>query len=480
MFSIRPYENQNNSINIIPQDLVDTIATITGPLRKRDLEALGKTCKHFKNLTDNAPMWKNLFLKMREFGSTKASKPSFKAAFCSALKQKTTAALLAKVFFECDNHYAKMNISEAIEMVDLSISRRGLRDQILIKALLKKAELIAEQTPHLDENNETVCDLVEEILLKDAASPEEKAQAQYLKAKVDYLVSTKTAKEISDQLSHARLDLKTPHSSKNEAMILECLMAFEGMDSSFSKTEALDCLEDILHDRSASIEHRALAALYRGKELYGQKITEEDQEAAKLFDQVVNDIDVSEKTRMTAAFDLAVMCYEHWTNLITDEKAVDYLTQIKSNEEVEEELRGMTDLYRALFHYEDRIRLSSDDEAFQLLENVDENESVGEYVRYEATLYQAIMRYDGRTDKITDAEAMALLNEIITDAGILPLMLVSKASLYKALMLYRSKDDDKKAYELLKLVATNEDAEEKDRVKANEFLILMQDSGRRT
>jgi hypothetical protein len=488
---IPPYDQQENCpINVLTKE---AFFLIRDQLRARDLLSLEQTCKHIKTNTANALIWKKLYEKMVELGSKMGLKESYKKTFLQALDQKNTFALLSQIYFESENIYKKRNIPKALEMGNMICVRTRISESIRNQTILKYAELILAQKPILEENIKIVKDSANEILNKDTTSENEKAVANYLKAMATYLMPYQDDddKEIFVSLNKARLNENLPELLRIEAEIGACILVLnekvtessfknEGVNGEtnpfFPKEEAIQNLIKILHNNQASIDQRASVAIILAKEFYKERTDEMDRQADNLLYGVINDPDVSEGLWCEAAFNLVVMCYEHRTKLIDDKTAVEYLLKIKECDEVDIDIRQRIDFYLGLFRFENRTEIITDDKAFDLFWAIDENEELETIIRYKASFYQAVLRYEGRTDRITNDEAIEKLNCILNDP--IDPKLTSRASFYLALMLYHTKKDDKRAYELFDTTANKENANKNDREQSRKFREIMLNSGR--
>lgn len=441
--------------------------------RLRDLNALGSTCKLMKQYKDE---------QMQE----RLKKAVAAGSEIHELKKETTENLLSKVYLECENHYARINIPKAIKMVDIIFKRQcrhqDIEEPILIKTLLKKAEILTAAPNPIEERIETVNDICSEVLKYETASREQKALANYLRVKAGYLIPYEddTDQDLFNRMIVAHENPDLPKSYRIEAEMLACIMVLSerAEDPFYTKALAMVALEKIILNKDATIEQQAQSMFWLAEEFRNQMTEETDQKAAKLYYLIVNDFDISEKIRMKAAFNLVEMRYEHRTTLINDAKAIKYLKELKDNEETDDEIQGLVDFYLPLFRYENRATEEevSNEDAFTFLVNVENNHLIDDFIKYEASLYQVIMWYEGRTDQMTYDEAMEKLDEILDDPGIIPCRM--KATLYKAKILYKYEKNDAKALELFDLVATKESAEEKDRELAAGYRNLMISCGR--
>lgn len=384
-------------------------------------------------------MWEKLYRKMKEFGSKcQIHNDTYKKVFCKALKQKHTAALLSKIYFESDNQYAKINIPKAMQMVDIVLERK-ISQPKRIEVLLKKAELLSAVTPVSSENLEVIQDISDEILFDNKGTDEQKALAAYLGSHHLEIDDDISDNNLFNFLNRARINQDLPYSSRIEASIRASVMVLMGWVNikTFDIQEALACLEAILVDKKASIEHRALAAKHLAINLCKKRTQENDQAAEKLFFKVYNDLDVSKKTRMSAALFLAIMCLEKRTNTMQDKEAIDCLMEITSSQEVDIYTKEMSKFCLAGFRFLKRTDIITDEYAIKLLKYV-EDSNLPIQNRYEAMLSQVIMWYNGRTDQINRNGARRLIEDILKEKDLLPSTLISKAYLYKALILYHA------------------------------------------
>lgn len=185
-------QNDSMGYNEINRDVFNLFSH---PLRERDINSLGCTCKHLSQLSQNAAMWQELCQRVVKFGSEiiPLSNQSMKEAFKEALKKRNPAALLSKVYVECENRYAKMDTRKTLKILNKLFSSEP-DESILNKALLKKAEVLTAKTPDLKEVFDEAVSIVDGILSKDTALLEEKAVALFLKAKMEKMLPLNTSK----------------------------------------------------------------------------------------------------------------------------------------------------------------------------------------------------------------------------------------------------------------------------------------------
>ncbi|MBA2367943.1 MAG: hypothetical protein H0V82_02830 [Candidatus Protochlamydia sp.] len=456
----------------------DIMCLITQNFRARDLDAVSRTCHHFEKLTCNAVMWRSLLERMPSF-KDKLKDSTSKEVFSSAFLELHPEAVLSKIYFYCENRYAKVDLPKAVELVDFLGDDTIIMDEsIRIKALVKKAELLVGTHPNFDERNETVKDIVDELIESDTLGIEYKGIAEVLKGKLGYYENGDVMDdEACRLLAKGRVDQNIPYTVRIEAGMYDCLMAFHGRKSSFSKKEAFDWLGTIILDSAATIEQRALAALYQVELLCEEGMfIISNKKWVELLSQVLSDLDISEKTRMKALLLFAIMHFQNRTLdiakvNITNDIAFNYLEEVKNSEEAEEKDRYKAILYQAKYFYHCRTTNICDKIAFECLVKVDENPALEDTIRYEATLYQAISQYERKKGFITDEKAMELLTEILEDdqSGRFDAI----AAIYKSLMHFSKRTqviNDAKALELLELVATDEKAEEHVKARAREIL----------
>lgn len=484
----------------------ETLDLILDNLRHRHVINFGMTCKQYLKRIEDVPMWEKLCLKTAELGHKIESEESYKKRFTQELESGNTAAMLAKVYFDCDNVYTKRNIPQTLETVNKLRKRISKKNPLYNKVLLKKAELLAA-APVVARNLKTVRSFANRILKDKNASADEKAQAKYLKEKKCYLENEDSDLDLFNMMWESSKNPDLPEASRIEAETYACIMVLNDCETELfsseeegsiaeeaivedemtsesgssvteaeprlTKERALERLETFLNYSDISIDLKAFIALQVVKEYRKERTPEKDQKAANILLKIINDPDVSETIRMEAALELVSMRFERRTKLINDDEAIHYVKQGKECKNLDEGLKMLFDFYFGKFCYEGRTKEIFDEDALILFETVEESELVHKFIQYEAMLYQVIMWYEGRAKLMTYEDAMQYLDKITDDPEALPCLIISKANLYKALILYKYEKDDKTAYRLFDIVANDELAEEKDRQTAKEHRDLM-------
>lgn len=371
--SITTYDNINfNNDESCPVTIVtnDIFNYITKELRARDLEAFGTTCKHFCKLAENSSIWDELCINARKFGSKLIPQKniSSKVAFRKAIEQEEPAALLSKVYFLCKNQFVKKNNLEIIKILDKLFDQTN-EESIIKKAKFKKAELLTSVCPPKKYINidflQQINQITGEILSNQTSYYNDESLINYLKAKIDGLFpfrSPKTFQEIMNQLYEINLDPNLSNRLKNEAQILFYILFlnntiyvlnFDKYNIILSKECVLQRLKEIFYKKSLSIEQKAIVALYIAAQLSCR--TEEHMilEAGHFLKNIIDDLDVCETTRMSAALELAKLRLEKNISLIDDEKAIEYLIQIKECQEAKE-IHSLAFMYFAQFRLQNR------------------------------------------------------------------------------------------------------------------------------